>query len=151
MDPANSLSEDLADLSLRDQTNNASLTRVSRERDCFVDEDHKALDEEIMETFSSVREQNGNPSWPALLFNITGGDERIVTLSIPKARKLLSTQPYIEQLLQEAWKSGSFKEVRRLSEFVAAQHLSKSLIIFEGILWPVVRETRRLTSPLFWN
>jgi hypothetical protein len=122
MDATNSLSETLADLSLS-QTN-PSLTRVSRERDGFVDDDHKALDEDLMEVFTVAREHNVNPSWPGLLVNITAGDKRLVTLPTPEARKLLSSQPCIQQILEEAWKCGAFKEVRRLSEFVATQFSS---------------------------
>ena len=148
MDPTNPLSEDFADLSVRDQQ--PSLTRVSRERDQFIDDDHKGLDEELMETFGFFREHNANPNWPGLLSNITLGDERLVTLSLQEAGKLLSSQPCIIKVLQEAWKNNSFKAVRQLSQFfVAMQPLFESLIIIEGVLWPVVREARRWFSLLF--
>ena len=106
MDPTNSLSEDFADLSVRD-----SLTRISCERDQFFDDDHKRLDDELKETLGP------NASRAALLSVITCGDERLVPLTFQGAAKLLSSQPWISKVLQKAWENKSFKEVRQLSQF----------------------------------
>src|SRR5260221_14455932 len=102
MDPTNSLSEDFADLSVRD-----SLTRISCERDQFVDDDHKRLDDRLMETFGFLREHNVNPTWTALLCNIIAGDKRLVALEYEEAEKLLSSQPWISKVLQKAWENKS--------------------------------------------
>lgn len=88
MDPTNPLSEDFADLSVRD-----SLTLISCDRDQFIDDDHKRLDKELtelMKVFGFFREHN--PSWTGLLSIITLGDKRLVTLSVQEAEKLLSSQ-----------------------------------------------------------
>src|SRR6267378_6425634 len=86
MDPTKSLSEGFAHLSVGDlnplheaisRGTTPSLTRVARERDRFIDEDHKPLDAEIMETFSAFRRHNEEPGLPALLSSITVGDERL--------------------------------------------------------------------------
>jgi len=152
MDPTNSLSKGFADLSVGDQ-DVTTLTRVSRERDNFIDNDHKSLDELLMKTFSAFRKVNEVPDLAVLLSNITLGDERLLTLSPNAAEELLTSQPSINSVLQKAWKKFSFKEIRQLSEsFVATQLLFVPLIIIEGVLWPVMRETRRwFSSFCYWD
>jgi hypothetical protein len=126
MDPTSSLSEDFAHLSVgdlnppreatfRDAT--PPVTRVSRERDHFIDDDHKPLDAKLMKTFSAFRELNREPDLPALLCNITLGDNRLITLKEEEAEELLTRQPSISAILQKAWKEASFKEVRQLGAF----------------------------------
>ena len=106
---------------IRDTT--PSLTQVSRERDRFIDEDHKPLDAEIMETFSAFRRHNEEPGLPALLSLITIGDERLVSLSPRETGELLTRQPSITTILQNAWKKASFKEVRQLGAFCVPRSL----------------------------
>jgi hypothetical protein len=125
MDPTIALSEGLAGLSVRNQP---SLTRVSCERDCFVDADHRKYDDHIMRIFSVYRQFKMMPDLPFLLSNITLGDERIVTLSMDAAEKLLSSQPGIEVVLQDGWEKGSFKEVRQLSEFFCCHAASFQVV-----------------------
>ena len=136
MDPTKSLSEGFAHLSVGDlnplreaisRDNTPPLTRVARERDRFTDEDHKPLDAEIMKTFSAFRRLNEEPNLPALLSNITFGDERLVSLSLRETRELLMRQPSITMVLQKAWKEASFKEVRQLGRFFAPRSLFFSL------------------------
>ena len=121
-----SLSEGFAHLSVGDlnpphelvsRDTTPSLTRVARERDRFIDEDHKPLDVEIMETFSTFRRFNEEPGLHALLSYITIGDERLISLSPRKAGELLMHQPSINMVLQKAWKEASFREVRQLGAF----------------------------------
>jgi hypothetical protein len=57
--------DELAHLSLDDPT--CTLRRVSILRDFFTDEDHKELDEMILETFETNVEHNIEPSWPGIL------------------------------------------------------------------------------------
>ncbi|KAF5373422.1 hypothetical protein D9615_009451 [Tricholomella constricta] len=135
MDPTSSFAEGFANLSVGDLPVNPPhepivqdaaplLARVSNERDRFIDDDHKPLDVEIMESFSLYRDLNKEPHLPGLLSNITVGDKRLVTLSPSEARDLLKREPSINPLLHQAWEEGSFKEVRKLE-----------------ILWPVVQES----------
>ena len=130
MNPTNSLSEGFAYLSVGDQDTTPSLTQVSRERDHFIDKDHKLLDAKVMKTFSAFRRHNEEPDLPALLSSITRGDKRLVTLTEEGAEELLTSQPSINLVLQKAWTGASFKELRQLSEFfVATQPLFVPLII----------------------
>ena len=84
MDPTGSLSEGFADLSVGDQNAphepTTSLTRVSPERDRFMDDDHKPLDAKHMKTFRAFRRFDEEPYMPALLSVITLEDKRLVTL-----------------------------------------------------------------------
>ncbi|SRR6266508_1534328 len=136
MDPTKSLSEGFAHLSVGDlnplheaisRGTTPSLTRVARERDRFIDEDHKPLDAEIMETFSAFRRLNEEPGLPALLSFITIGDERLVSLSPRETGELLTRQPSITMVLQKAWKEASFKDVRQLGAFFVPRSLFFSL------------------------
>ena len=123
MDPTSSLTEDLSHLSVSDgyAPHEAAfppqLTRVSRERDVFIDDDHKIYDAEIMNTFSSHRKHDEEPNFPALLSNTTLGDKRLVTLTPGEADELLAREPSIKMVLQKAWIKGSFREVRQLGMF----------------------------------
>src|SRR6202044_3375485 len=85
MDPTSSLTEDLSHLSVSDgnapheaafpgTSPSPQLTRVSRERDVFIDDDHKIYDAEIMNTFSLYRKHDEEPDLPALLSHTTLGD-----------------------------------------------------------------------------
>ena len=127
MDPTSSLSEDFAHLSVGDlnpphqpifRDTTPSLTQVSRERDRFVDDDHKPLDAKLMKHFSAFRRHNEEPDLPALLSSTTVGDDRLVILTEEKAEELLTRQPAINTVLKKAWKDASFKEVRQLGAFV---------------------------------
>jgi len=127
MDPTSSLSDDFTHLSVGDlnpphqpifRDTTPSLTRVSRERDRFIDDDHKPLDTTVMKLFSAFRKFNEEPDLPALLFITTVGDDRLVTLTEEKAEELLTRQPSINTVLQKAWKEASFKEVRQLGAFM---------------------------------
>lgn len=132
MDPTSSLSEDFAHLSVGDlcpphkpifRDTTPSLTRVSRERDRFIDDDHKPLDTKVMKHFSAFQKFNEEPDLPALLFIITSGDDRLVDLKEEKAEELLTRQPAINRVLKEAWKEASFKEVRQLGAFCVSRSL----------------------------
>ena len=126
MDPTSSLTEDLSNLSVGDGNarleaefpdTSTQLTRVSRERDVFFDDDHKIYDAKIMNTFSLYRKYNEVPDLPALLSHTTLGDKRLITLTPDEADELLTRESSIKIVLQRAWKEGSFKEVRQLGEF----------------------------------
>ena len=122
MDPTSSLTEDLSHLSVSDGNaheadTSPQLTQVSRERDVFIDDDHKIYDAEIMNTFSSHRKHDEEPNFPALLSNTTLGDKRLVTLTPGEADELLTREPSIKMMLQRAWIEGSFREVRQLGMF----------------------------------
>jgi hypothetical protein len=87
------------------------LTRVSRERDVFID--HKMYDAKIMNTFNLYRKHSEEPDLPALLSHAsTLGDKRLLTVTPDVTR-----EPSIKIVLQRAWKGGSFKEVRQLGVF----------------------------------
>jgi hypothetical protein len=46
------------------------------------------------------------------------GDERLAHFSrLDKAKELLEHEPGLKAMLQNAWKKGSFKEVRQLGGF----------------------------------
>ena len=113
MDPTNSLSEGFAKLSV----GTPALTRVSPERDRFIDSDHKPLDAKLMKHFRLFRQLNEDPDLPELLSILTLGDKRLVTRTEEDAEELLTSNPSIKPLLQKAWKEASFKELRKLSEF----------------------------------
>jgi hypothetical protein len=93
------------------------LTRVSRERDVFIDNDHKIYDAKIMNTFNLYRKHSEEPDLPALLSHATFGDKRLLTVTPDEADELLTREPSIKIVLQRAWKGGSFKEVRQLGVF----------------------------------
>ena len=127
MDPTSSLSKNFADLSVHDQSKNPldELSRVSDEHDRFTDKDHELLDAPIQELFGIYRTSNVNPGWPGLLVFITAGDKRLLPLTPQEAAELLTREPSIGVVLQNAWKEASFKEVRLLSEFsFASQSLA---------------------------
>jgi hypothetical protein len=126
MDPTSSLTEDLSHLSVRDGNaphevafpdTSPQPTRVSRERDVFIDDDHKIYDAKIMNTFSSHRKHDKQPDLPALLSLTTLGDKRLVTLTPDEADELLTREPSIKILLQRAWKEGLFRQIRQLGVF----------------------------------
>jgi len=123
MDPTSSLSEGFSHLSVGDlnpphgSVFRGALTRVSPERDLFTDDDHKRLDAKLMKTFSAFRKLNEEPELTALISNTTLGDKRLVTLTEEEAEELLTHEPSIRTVLQNAWKEGSFKEVRELGMF----------------------------------
>ncbi len=121
MDLTGSLSEVFAYLSVGDQNPSHDpifrdttpfLTRVSREHDRFIDNDHKLLDAKLMKNFSAFRRHNEEPDLPALLSILTLGDKRLVTLTEEEAEELLASQLSINLVLQKAWKEASFKELR---------------------------------------
>jgi len=125
MDPTSSLTEELSHLSVKDGNaheaafldTSPQLTQVSRERDVFIDYDHKIYDAEIMNTFSLYRKHDEEPDLPALLSHTTLGDKRLVTLTPGEAGELLTREPSIKMVLQRAWIEGSFKEIRQLGMF----------------------------------
>jgi hypothetical protein len=114
------------DFAMHDQSKNQphELSRVSDERDRSTDNDHKLLDDApVLALFGPY--QNVHPgTWPvllpALLSCITTGDKRLMTLTFKEAVELLTKEPSIDVALRNAWEEGSFKEVRRLSEFYVA-------------------------------
>ena len=128
MDPTSSLTEDLSHLSVSDEnaphegafpgtSPSPQLTRVSRERDVFIDDDHKIYDAEIMNTFSLYRKHDEEADLPSLLSITTLGDKRLVTLTPGEADELLAREPSIKMVLQKVWIEGSFREVRQLGMF----------------------------------
>jgi hypothetical protein len=96
------------------QNSTPALTRVSLERDALTEENHKALDADLMDTFSLFRSLDKEPSLAPLLSTVTLGDKRLVTLAPNDSVNCL---PYIMTALQKAWKRGSFKEIRQLGVF----------------------------------
>ena len=154
MNPTKSLSKSFAHLSVGDQNpphdrnTTPSLAQVSSERDLYIDHDHELLDAKLQKHFIAFRKFKEQPDLHALLFYLTSADKRLVTLTEDEAEELLTGQPSIKQVLQDAWEKGSFKEVRRLSEvFIVTQPPFVHLIIIKGVLWPV--ETRRWFSALW--
>jgi len=136
MDPTSSLPEDFAHLSVGDlnsphdgifRDDTSTLIRVSRDRDLFIDDDHKPLDTNLMKVFSAFWRHNEEPDLPSLLCNITVGDKRLVPLSPNEAKELLRRQWSISAILQKAWKEGSFKEVQQLGAFIV-----RSIICFSS-------------------
>jgi hypothetical protein len=125
-----------------DVSNEAPLLLISSDRDTLTDDEHKDLDDATMNSFRIYREINKEPSWPDLLFNITGQDERLARLSSKKAMRFLDDNPRILQILKSAWTEGTFKEVRKLGAFLSL--LSAFVISASGnavaILWPKVEE-----------
>jgi hypothetical protein len=126
MDPTSCLTEDLSHLSVGDGNTPheaafpdtfSQLTRVSRERDVFIDDDHKIYDGKIMNTFNLHRKHNEEPDLPALLSITTLGDKRLLNLTPDEADELLTREPSIKMVLQRAWQEGSFREVRQLGVF----------------------------------
>ena len=116
-----------------------------------MDDDHKPLDAKLMKLFSAFRRLDEEPYLPALLSVITLEDKRLVTLGYEEAEALLTRTSSINLVLQKAWKEGSFKEVRQLSEFFVATQppFFEPLIIIEDVLWPVVQEKSRwFSAPL---
>src|ERR1700676_1615543 len=90
------------------------LNRILLEHDTFADDDHKLLDEEIMESFSAFRTINKEPRLSDLLSRVTIDNERLTMLSPNQAEELLDREPSIAGLLRNGWQAGSFKEVRQL-------------------------------------
>ena len=88
------------------------LSRVSDERDRFTDSDHKSLDAETL-NMSGPYQDIDYPliTLCGLLCCITEGDERLVALTLKEAVELLK-EPSIVATLWNAWREGSFKEVR---------------------------------------
>ena len=88
------------------------LSRVSDERDRFTDSDHKSLDAENLNIYGPYRDIDYPPGYLCgLLCYITEGDERLVALTLEEAAELLK-EPSIVAALRNAWREGSFKEVR---------------------------------------
>ena len=129
MDPQKSLSESFSHLSVGDRNpshprdTTPLLAQVSSERDLFIDHDHELLDAKLQKTFRPYRMINEQPELHTLLSNLTLVDERLVTLTENKAEELLTRQPSIKQVLQDAWEKGSFKEVRQLSEVLLSHNV----------------------------
>jgi hypothetical protein len=73
------------------------------------------LDDQVEAGIQEFLEDLGNkPSLPLLLSSITLNDERLKTLTIQRAKLLISQNPYLEDTLQRSLDTRSFKEVRRL-------------------------------------
>jgi hypothetical protein len=124
-----SISNDFSHLSVGDlhassePSTPPALNRISLERDTFADDDHKLLDEEIMESFSAFRTINKEPRLSDLLSRVTIDNERLTTLSPNQAEELLDREPSITGLLMHGWQVGSFKEVRQLGVFPSVVRL----------------------------
>ena len=107
-----SISNDFSHLSVGDlhassePSTHPALNRISLERDTFADDDHKLLDEEIMESFSAFRTINKEPRLSDLLSRITIDNERLTTLSPNQAEELLEREPSITGLLMHGWQVG---------------------------------------------
>ena len=78
------------------------LARVSSNPNVSID--HGALDEIVIEEFTSDRRHNEEPSWHVVLSSITDQDERLVALTPRGAEELLERQPSIHALLQKPGK-----------------------------------------------
>ena len=85
------------------------LPLVSPERDTFTDHDHKSLDASILEDFDEM------PKLSMLLVVISSDMPK--RLGLGEAKELLKREPRIAGILTEAWRAGSFKEVRQLGVF----------------------------------
>jgi hypothetical protein len=110
------MSQDFSHLSIDDRDAsiaNVDLPRISPERDTYTDDEHKALDEMILTTFSSDRQLAKEPNLPSLLSNIAKN------LTPLQAARLLVDAPSIATVLRNAWRKGAFKEVRQLGAFLA--------------------------------
>ncbi|KAF8232151.1 hypothetical protein L208DRAFT_1397930, partial [Tricholoma matsutake] len=122
MDPTSSLSEGFSHLSVGDlqtpheaifRDANQTLPRVSRERDLWTEDDHKALDAAIMKTFSANRKINEEPDLASLLSIITGGDKRLIYLRPDEAEDLLTRQSSINEQSSGLWCEKLVVAIRR--------------------------------------
>ena len=117
-----SISNDFSHLSVGDlhassePSTPPALNRISLERDTFTDDDHKLLDEKIVNAFDLFRRYNEEPPLPLLLSNITM-EKRLTTLTTDEAEELLDQEPTIARIIRNGWQVGSFKEVRQLGAF----------------------------------
>ena len=90
--------------------------RISLDRDTFTDDDHKLLDEKIMNAFDIFWRYNEEPDLSDLLSRVTM-NKRLKILTHDDAEELLDREPSIAGLLRNGWQAGSFKEVRQLGVF----------------------------------
>jgi hypothetical protein len=99
---------------LQDSSASPPLLCVSVDRDKHTDDNHKALDDAIINAFNGIAQ----PFWPAILSHITLVDKRLVVLTPDAAEGLLASTPAIEDMLQKAWDEGTFKDIRKLGAFL---------------------------------
>ena len=109
-----SVSEQHASGKSTPQISTPTLSQVSSTRDTITDTDHKRLDNAILETFELSIKYKISPKLKLLLFSIVNDDDRLINLSNEKAEAMLAQEPNLGPLLQAAWASGSFKEIRKL-------------------------------------
>lgn len=109
-----------------------ALTTVSAERDKMSDAEHKDLDNLILELFSAFEPDGNGPQGKFILANIlaniTFEDERLKKFGQKDATELIKKNPQLEDLLKEAWRKRSFKEIRRLGLNVSAFFVIGQLI-----------------------
>lgn len=90
-----------------------ALATVSAERDSMTDDEHIRLDKLLLYDYEDRRSSGLDPKWYALLRDITVEDSRLVTHKMDDAIALFNKNPRFEELLKEAWKKGSFKQIRQ--------------------------------------
>ena len=95
---------------------NINLPRVSPERDRLTEEDHKALDADILTTFRTDRQLNREPDLTSLFFTISNADKRLKSFTHNETDDLLQNQPLIKTIVRNAWRKGAFKDVRQLGK-----------------------------------
>lgn len=116
------------------------LALVDADRDTLSEDEHKELDDFVLEAFALNIKYDEPPGWSPLLVNIAVNDGRLVTLSSKEAQDLLEKNPPIQDLLAETWKEREWKKVRQLGAFF---HCSLPPFgtyehVVTDILWPAV-------------
>jgi hypothetical protein len=118
-----SLSDHLLHLSLGEPSNptfskpTSTPAGISPKPDVLTDIQHEELDKRVFHALDDFQQMKREPNLALLLFVITGGDERLKTLTSPEAEIFLQVNPSVVGILRNAWQAGSFKEVRQLGAF----------------------------------
>jgi hypothetical protein len=82
--------------------------------ECAPAADHQELDKIVLRTFHLNRVHSIQPELCDLLSLITVADDNLSTLTPDQSKALIEKHPALDQLLQQCWASGSFKDVRQL-------------------------------------
>jgi hypothetical protein len=106
-----SLADDVSRLSIASTT--SALAQIQSARD-LSNEDHQALDKDVLKSFGMYIKFKRVPSWDFLLCNIVNNDGRPPRLTIKQAEELVERESSLIAVLQKGWDDHSFKEVRRL-------------------------------------
>jgi hypothetical protein len=78
------------------------------------DEEHQALDKEVLGSLQAFIQHGWTPNLDTLLFHVVNNDKRLKRLSATETKILLERESSLTPLLQKAWDDCSFKEIRLL-------------------------------------